>query len=269
MPIVISVPFSFYPLNKGCEQAHTAVASALRNISSSDRGTPLVFTSDSVSLDGSTPMPAVDEALSLKARQVFSRGDISVFVGGDHGVTFPLVKAFAEKHTNPGIVIFDAHPDCSEASCLPHRDDLVLALVREKVIKPEHILIVGVRQWQKGELQFLRENKIKYYTLAEISSDGAIDVCDAVMSVAKDFGSLYVSIDMDVVDPAFAPGVSTPEAGGLSGRELLYFIQRLKLLKNFRAADVMEINPEKDRDTVTVRLGAKVVAELLSSPVRF
>ncbi|MEM4368887.1 MAG: arginase family protein, partial [Candidatus Woesearchaeota archaeon] len=75
------------------------------------------------------------------------------------------------------------------------------------------------------------------------------------------FDGLYVSIDIDVVDPAFAPGTGYPEPGGFSSRDLIYFLQRLRLLKNFMALDVVEINPLKDVQDLTVKLGAKLLVE--------
>ena len=82
------------------------------------------------------------------------------------------------------------------------------------------------------------------------------------MSVAKDFESLYISIDVDVLDPAFAPGTGYIEPGGLTTRELLFFLHRLKKLKNLKAYDLVEINPKKDVNDMTSKVGAKLLVEL-------
>ena len=103
---------------------------------------------------------------------------------------------------------------------------------------------------------------MKYYTMNEITTEGKDVVCDAIMAAAKDFGALYLSIDIDSVDAAFAPGTGYPEPGGLTSRELLYFIQRIKLLKNLKASDIVEVNPEKDVNGITSKLAAKIVVEL-------
>ena len=82
------------------------------------------------------------------------------------------------------------------------------------------------------------------------------------MSVAKNFEAMYISIDIDSVDPAFAPGTGYIEPAGLTSRELLYFLSRLLLLKNFRMADLVEVNPDKDFKNLTVKLAAKIIAEI-------
>ena len=99
--------------------------------------------------------------------------------------------------------------------------------------------------------------------MKNISMEGIRNICDAVMESAKDFDGLYISIDIDSVDPAFAPGTGYPEPAGLSSRELLYFIHRLKKLKNLKAVDIVEVNPEKDLNDITSRLAAKLCVELV------
>jgi agmatinase len=82
------------------------------------------------------------------------------------------------------------------------------------------------------------------------------------MSAGLGFGSLYVSIDIDVLDPAFAPGTGYLEPSGLSSRELIFFLQRLSNLKNLKAVDLVEINPKLDISNLTVKTGAKIISEL-------
>jgi len=92
--------------------------------------------------------------------------------------------------------------------------------------------------------------------------EGIKEVSESVMSVAKNFGSLYISVDIDVLDPGFAPGTGYPEPGGLTTRELLFFLHRLKKLHNLKAMDIVEVNPDKDVNELTSKLGAKLVVEL-------
>lgn len=86
--------------------------------------------------------------------------------------------------------------------------------------------------------------------------------CDKIMEEIRKFDSVYVSIDIDAIDPAFAPGTGYIEPGGFTSRQFLYFIQRLKLLNNIKAFDLVEINPEKDLKGITVKLSAKIIGEL-------
>ena len=89
------------------------------------------------------------------------------------------------------------------------------------------------------------------------------NACDSVMEICRQFNELYLSIDIDVLDPSFAPGTGYLEPGGLSTRELIYFIQRIKLLKNLKRIDLTEVNPEKDINDITVKNAAKIISELL------
>ncbi|MFH1850096.1 MAG: arginase family protein [archaeon] len=107
------------------------------------------------------------------------------------------------------------------------------------------------------------KKKIKYYTADEILKCGVHEVSDSVMSVAKNWGALYISVDIDVVDPAFAPGTGYLESCGISGRELLLFLSRLRWLKNLVAVDLVEINPNLDPTGTTVDLGARLISSFI------
>jgi arginase family enzyme len=90
------------------------------------------------------------------------------------------------------------------------------------------------------------------------------DACHTIMEFV-DGRELYVSLDIDIVDPVFAPSTGHTEAGGLSGRQILYLIKKINKIKSLRAVDLVEINSKKDeeKDNVTVKLGAKIVGELI------
>lgn len=195
------------------------------------------------------PLPEGTPTVNQQLKDLFNTPDFPFFLYDDQETMLAILSAFAQHYENTGIIIFDARP----ATCLH--------LLNKRVLKKENILLAGVRRWQKGDPYLLREQKLKYYTMSEISTDGIADVCDAIMSVARDFGVLFVSINISVVDPAFAPGTCMPESGGLSSRELIYILQRLKKLKNFRAAGLTGIAPENDIRGMTVQLGAAIIAE--------
>ncbi len=186
----------------------------------------------------------------------------AILLGGDHSITYSSFKAFAEKYNSDdcGLLIFDAHPDC-ENDFITH-EDFIQGLVAQNILKPENILLVGIRNWSQNEHKFIKHNKIKHYSMKEISFEGVQETCDAVMTAARQFKHLYLSIDIDVLDPAFAPGTGYLEAGGLTSRELIYFVHRLKLLKNIELADIVEVNPKKDVNDMTSKMAAKLIVEL-------
>jgi arginase family enzyme len=191
-----------------------------------------------------------------KASEAFKQLQNVMFIGKDHLKSKEIIKAFSESFENPGIVVFDAHPDSE------NDEDMLPYLIKNSIISPKNIILIGTRTWKKQELEFLNNYKIKQYTMKEISQEGIHEVCDSAMSVAKDFGSLYISIDIDVVDPGSAPGTGAVVPGGLSSRELIYFLQRLKILKNLKACDLFEVNPDKDINEITLTLAAKIIAEM-------
>jgi arginase family enzyme len=134
--------------------------------------------------------------------------------------------------------------------------------VKENIISAANIILVGVRNLHPDELAFLQQHRITYYTMNDISIDGKEEIIEAVMSKAKDFAAMYVSIDIDVLDPAFAPGTGYVEPGGLTTRQLLFFLHRLKNLSNWKASDIVEVNPSKDVRGLTVAAAAKLLVEM-------
>jgi len=125
----------------------------------------------------------------------------------------------------------------------------------------ENILIVGVRNADKEELRFVEERKIKRISINSIEDD-LDNIADTLMEFANG-RETYVSIDIDVVDPAFAPATYYCEPGGLTSRQFLYLIQRLNKIKTLKAVDIVEINSEDDEGGLTVKLGAKILSELI------
>ena len=260
---LIKVPFSAGGLGKtkGCELAPNKIIEKLKEFYLSESGVFPNFDIEEIKVIQDN----IEESfmiISENSERILKEADKPIFIGGDHSITYPLVEGFSKVYDNPGLIVFDAHPDC-ESDFLPAtHEDIIRGLVKNDIIKKENVILVGLRNWHKEEQDFVKENKMKYFDMKEISMEGIKEVSDSVMSVAKNFGSLYVSIDIDVLDPAFAPGTGYPEPGGLTSRELLFFIHRLKNLQNLKAMDIVEVNPSKDINEQTSKLGAKLVVEL-------
>jgi len=238
--------------NKGCEKAPDEIVKELENFYLNEKG----FRKDFESIDCEVVENNIEET-----NQNIMNIEGDVFLGGDHSITYASFIGFAKKFTNPGLIIFDAHPDCENNFNPPSHEDFVKVLIEDGFLKKENLIIVGVRNWHKKEFYYLKENKIKYFVMKNMKD--MEDVCDSVMELSNNFDGLYLSIDIDCVDPAFAPGTGFIEPGGMSSRDLIYFVQRLKLLRNLKRADIVEVNPDKDVNGMTVRLAAKVLGELL------
>lgn len=187
----------------------------------------------------------------------------AVIIGGDHSITYPAFKAFIQNNPGAGLIIFDAHPDCVNNFNPPTHEDFVRVLIEEGTLDPKKLILVGVRQSDMIEKEFLNNYKIRCFTMDKIFEYGVKDICETIMETANSWPTIYLSLDIDVVDPAFAPGTGYREPGGLDPKELFYCLKRLKKLKNLKMVDLVEISPEKDHNNLTVKLGEKILKELI------
>ena len=248
--------------NIGTEKAPDAVVKELGKCwSNEDRAIPNFNVEEAGVV--SSNLEETFKNIESKSKEAFSKGERVFFIGGDHSIGYSTVKGFAKNFENPGIVVFDAHPDCykTEGCDINTHEDYLWHLIKEGIIKGENVILIGARNADAKEWQFLKENKVRVFSMKSILNNRE-KVCDTVMETARGFGAMFLSIDIDAVDPAFAPGTGCAEPGGLSSRELIYFLQRLKLLKNFKGGELVEINPDKDVNGMTVKLGAKILTEL-------
>jgi formiminoglutamase len=237
--------------NLGCEKAPDLILEELKSIEFNEWKRKISFSVDNAKINPNN----IDETnLNLEKQQ----GDI--FLGGDHSITYSLFKGFATGKSNVGLLIFDAHPDCSLYVKSISHEDFVRKLVDEGVLKKENLIYVGLRKFGKSEVEFLKG--VKSFDMKDVFLNFN-EVCDTIMELCMGFKEFYLSLDIDVLDPAFAPGTGYLEPGGMSIRELLYFISRIKLLKNLKRIDLVEVNPDKDIKGITVKNAAKILSELL------
>ena len=179
-----------------------------------------------------------------------------IILGGEHLITLGSFSCFPK---DTGYVVFDAHYDLRDEYAdikLSHA-----AYLRRLVEKrgSENIVHVGARAFVKEELAFLKDNKIRTVSDKEIRDGNATKLLQDITST---FDSLYLSIDLDVLDPAFAPGVGNPEAVGISSRELYDLVTTLQN-KKIEAADIVELNPTYDNGA-TASMAAKMISTIIA-----
>lgn len=259
---IIKIPFSAGSIGKNidCNLAPDALVNGLRSANAAESGINPSFSVDEVKVEQTN----ISETQENIFRKISGLNEKAIILGGDHSITFPSFKAFSEKNKNSCLVVFDAHPDCDEEAGIATHDTYVRNLIKDG-IKPSHIILIGIRSFGANEMDFLRQNKVNFFSMKQLFDQGIKESCDLIMEQLRQFDSLYLSVDIDVVDPAFAPGTGYCEPGGLSSRELIYFLQRLNFLKNIKLFDLVEINPKKDINNLTVNLGVKIIAELSAS----
>jgi len=179
-----------------------------------------------------------------------------IILGGEHLITLGSFTCFPK---DTGYVVFDAHYDLRDQYAdikLSHA-----AYLRRLVEKrgSENIVHVGARAFVKDELAFLKEHNISTVSDKEIRDGNGPKILKDITST---FDNIYLSIDLDVLDPAFAPGVGNPEAVGISSRELYDLVTTLQN-KKIVAADIVELNPTYDNGA-TASMAAKMISTIIA-----
>lgn len=196
--------------------------------------------------------------------EVLHAGARALCVGGDHSILLPILRAVHRRFGPVAFVQFDAHGDTWPGYFgSPHSHGTpVKYAVEEGLIDPGFALQVGLRGqvYSKSDFDFAHKHRIGIVTSEEFHERGL----SAVVRHLKKFGKrpTYVTLDIDVVDPAFAPGTGTPQVGGLSSHQIISLVRALKGL-NLVGADLVEVSPPYDSSEITSLLAANLLYELL------
>ncbi len=206
---------------------------------------------------------------------IASAGKIPVVLGGDHTVAMPDITALAE-HFGYGrisVIHFDAHADTGDIQFgslyghgLPMR-----RVIESGAVRGDRFLQIGLRGYwpEPPELLWMAEQGMRCYEMAEIQRRSLDEVLTEAMAIAMDdTDGVYLSVDIDVVDPGTAPGTGTPEPGGLTARELLDAVRRIGRDVPLVGMEIVEVAPPYDHADITAILGNRVVLETLSGIAR-
>ncbi|GAA0780009.1 agmatinase [Roseibium denhamense] len=200
------------------------------------------------------------EAAILK---LTAAGVVPLSVGGDHSISLPILKALG--HEAPvGMIHIDAHCDTSgpfDGSRFHHGGPFRQAVL-EGVLDPERTIQIGIRGSSEYLWEFSRETGMTVIHAEEVSGRGCARIAEIAREKVGD-GPVYLSFDIDSLDPAFAPGTGTPEIGGLTTREAQEILRALKGT-NLIGGDVVEVAPQYDATTNTAHAGAQMLFEILS-----
>jgi arginase len=193
---------------------------------------------------------ADDAAIETMVRAVAARGAMPLALGGDHAVTVPVVAALASRYGPLNILHFDAHPDLyDDFGGDPRSHASPFARIMESG-HANRLVQVGIRTMNRHCRDQVARFGVEVIEMRHFSVD-AVPILD---------GPLYISVDMDGIDPAFAPGVSHPEPGGLTVRDVLAMLHRQTA--PLVGADIVELNPACDVNNLAANLAAKLVKEL-------
>lgn len=207
-----------------------------------------------------------------KVREVAGTGAIPIVLGGDHSITWPSATAIAETRRpgSIGIVHFDAHADTAVDSWsqLASHGSPMRRLIESGAVQGRNFVQVGLRgYWPPVEvLEWMQEQGLRVHFMTEIEERGAEAVIsDAIAEALDGPDSIYLSIDIDVVDPGLAPGTGTPEPGGMLSRELLRGVRQIVGAVDLAGMDIVEVSPPYDWAESTAMLANRCALEAISA----
>lgn len=208
--------------------------------------------------------------VSEEAYQLMKTDHFCLFLGGDHSVTIPLHEAFGkyqnEKKENAkiGVIHFDAHYDlCDEYDGHKWSHACTEARSLENMISGDDLFFVGIRVAEVSELEAIAKNPgITVAKASDVHRDGVEAVFQKMKKHFQDYDAIYLTIDIDVLDPAYAPGTGTPQPGGLTSLQLIQFFQMMLKELPIKAMDIVEVAPDLDVNDITSWAALRLVLDL-------
>ena len=204
--------------------------------------------------------------------EILDGGAIPIIIGGDHGITWPSATAVADAYGygKVGVVHFDAHADTAPdmRGALHGHGTPMRRLIESGAVPGRNFVQVGLRGYlpEPAVLAWMRERQMRSHYMAEIRRDGFGVVLERAIDEALDHADhLYISVDVDVADPAYAPGTGTPEPGGLTSAEVMWAVRRLAAEVGMVGMDVVELSPPYDVGPgITAQFARRCVLEALT-----
>jgi agmatinase len=204
------------------------------------------------------------ERVEKQTQFVLDAGARCVSVGGDHSLSLPILRAVARKYGPVGVIQFDAHNDLWDSyfgSRYSHGTPFRRA-IEEGLIRKDSFLQVGLRGqvYDQHDFDFARQHRVKMITAEEFHERGIASFRRKLPAFRNK--PVYVTLDIDCVDPAYAPGTGTPQVGGFTSMQILSLVRALQGL-NIVGCDIVEVSPPYDTGEITSLLAANLLFELL------
>jgi arginase len=261
IPVLLGIPFDAHSSYlRGPGQAPPLIRKALRCESANfwtetgvDLGLPGTF-ADAGDLTLAEDISAFEE-ISKAIGGLLDKGQRPVSLGGDHSITYPIVRAFSKKYPNLKIVHFDAHPDLyDEFEGNRYSHACPFARIMEEGCA-KRLIQVGIRTINAHQREQVKRFGVEVVEMRDLPA----------LAKLKPDGPIYVSFDVDVLDPAFAPGISHREPGGMSVREAIAHLHAIT--GEIVGADLVEYNPTQDVSQLTAMVCGKLLKEILGKMI--
>ena len=289
---IIGVPMDLGQNHRGVDMGPSAVryanlAGSLRDlgyttIDSGDIAIPGHYVLANTSLQERLPhiCKACESAYEI-GRKAIAAGEIPIFLGGDHSASIGTVGGVTHG-TEVGLIWIDAHGDFNthETSSTQNVHGMALAVlqglgVKELVdigrpgpkVKPENVVLLGVRDLDPKEKELIRGSGCTAFTMRDVDEVGIRALLTHILKGFKHLSKIHVSLDLDVMDPLDAPGVGTPSQGGLTYREGQLIMEILAETDKIHSLDIMEINPILDIQNRTAQMAVNLVASLFGKKI--
>ena len=231
------------------------------------------FSEDRTRLDAVSVCDLGDIRIEDQARdfeqvrqKVASLPNIPILLGGDHSVTIPVFQGQRERFAGKrlGVLWLDAHPDlCDEFSGSKLSHACVLRRGLEAGIAQKDVCLVGLRSWEGQEVDFIEKGRLNIYPAPLVAERGMKSIAEEVRQKLAGCEAVHISLDIDCLDPAHAPGTGIPDAGGLTTREVLTLLKSLQGLP-LVGLDVVEVAPPLDPSEATVFAVLKIIMEFIA-----
>ena len=261
--VILGIPdeSQSHALRKGTEEAPLKIRQISKIRDSYDRngtislGRPIKGTEKKVHDLGNITRNQIKETYE----KITSSSKIPISIGGDHSITREIITSISKQNEKISLVYFDAHPDFV-SSHTNYYGSIITDVLSH--IEVESSIQIGIRTPEEEELENLKKHNLHVITPLDINKQGIENIAN---SIVKKLGKhVYISFDMDCIDPSFAPGVSVPVPLGLNSLDCVYLLQRIAE-KGIIGMDIMEVCPSFDIKDRTSHLASRIISEVLYS----
>ncbi|NIK11920.1 formimidoylglutamase [Alkalibacillus almallahensis] len=256
--------------HSGAAFAPGAIRQAMASYSTYSNGLGIDFNHEQVTDFGDinmhpTDIPGSQDRITESIKTILNRQEVDelFLLGGDHSVTYPSLKAYQQQVGTIGVIQFDAHHDLRNLQDGgPTNGTPFRRAIEDQVLSGDHLVQIGIRDFTNAAAydQFAKEYGVTVFTMDDVKERGVEALVDqAIQHLINQVDLIYLSVDMDVLDQAYAPGCPAIGPGGMTSHDLLTGVERASNSDAVKAMDIVEIDPTLDFRNMTSRVAAHVL----------